>query len=117
MMNPEIVVIGSLNLDLVIEVGRFPGPGETVFGSSLKRFSGGKGANQAYAAGKLGGRVAMIGQVGNDDAGAAQISNLAEVGVDTAHIGRDPELPTGTAIIAVEKGGQNRIIVISGASG
>src|SRR5436190_1099779 len=98
-MSAEIVIVGSLNLDLVIELARFPGPGETVLGSSLQRFFGGKGANQAYAAAKLGARVAIIGQVGKDRAGDAQISNLAAVGVDTTHIGRDPLLPTGTAII------------------
>src|SRR5262245_50453435 len=97
-MKPEIVVVGSLNLDLVIELGRFPQPGETVIGSSLKTFCGGKGANQAYAAAKLGAHVAMIGQVGTDAAGQSQISNLRSLGVDTTQIKCAPDLPTGTAV-------------------
>jgi ribokinase len=115
-MNPEIIVIGSLNHDLVLRVPLFPSVGETVFGDSLQTFSGGKGANQAYAAAKLGARVAMVGQVGNDPAGEAQISNLSSVGVDTANIMRDPRAPTGAAVIALEQNGENRIIVVPGAN-
>lgn len=116
-MNPEIIVVGSLNIDLVVGVRHFPGPGETITGSSFRTFCGGKGANQAYAAAKLGARTAMIGQVGNDDAGKAQVSNLAAAGVDTRHILIDPAAPTGTAVIAVQEDGENRIIIVPGANG
>jgi ribokinase len=117
MAEPEIVVIGSLNRDLVVRVEKFPGRGETVPGMSLETFCGGKGANQAYAAAKLGGRVAMAGAVGNDDAGKAQIANLKSVQVDITCIGRADGIPTGTAIIALEESGENRIMVIPGANG
>lgn len=116
-MKAEIVVVGSLNNDLVVGVSQFPGPGETLPGHSLQTFCGGKGANQAYAAAKLGGPVAMIGQVGNDAAGQAQIANLAAAGAETKHILVDSEAPTGTAVIAVERNGQNRIVIIHGANG
>lgn len=112
----EIVVIGSLNTDLVTTVGRFPDAGETLVGDDFKIYCGGKGANQAYAAGQLGGNVAMIGQVGSDDFAKAQIDNLSSVGVKTDFIQRDSEQPTGTALIGVEASGENRIIVIPGAN-
>jgi len=113
----KIVVAGSLNMDLVAGVREFPAAGETVLGEDFRTFAGGKGANQAYAAARLGAHVAMLGQVGNDAAGEAQIRNLASVGVDTDSIGRDPDRPSGTAIIAVDAAKENRIIVIPGANG
>lgn len=114
---PDIVVVGSLNADLVASVARFPNPGETITGERFETFCGGKGANQAYAAGRLGASVAMIGQVGADSFGDRQLENLALVGVGTNSILRDPDQPTGTAIIGVEANGENRIIVIPGANG
>ena len=114
---PEIVVAGSLNLDIVATVERFPAAGETVAGEDLRTFPGGKGANQAYAAARLGARVAMVGRVGNDAAGETLIESLVSASVDTVGIGRDPDRPTGTAIIAVDVGRENRIIVIPGANG
>lgn len=117
-MTPEITVVGSLNLDLVVRVQKFPHAGQTIHGQSFQQFCGGKGANQAFASGRLGGRVAMVGQVGADDAGKAQISNLTRAGVNTNSVGCDPQNPSGTAIITVEDStGQNQIIVVPGANG
>jgi len=113
----EIVVVGSLNTDLVATVERFPEAGETLLGSDFKVYCGGKGANQAYAAARLGGNVAMIGLVGNDPFGTAQIENLSSVGVNTGAVQREPFQPTGTAVIGVEASGENRIIYIPGANG
>jgi ribokinase len=113
----EIVVVGSLNTDLVASVDRFPDAGETRTGHDFNVNCGGKGANQAYGAAALGACVAMVGQVGTDDFGSVQIKNLASVGVQTNHILRAPEQPTGTAIIGLEDSGENRIIVIPGANG
>ncbi len=116
-VRPEIVVVGSLNTDLVATVERFPEAGETLLGSDFKVYCGGKGANQAYAAGRLGGSVAMIGLVGNDRFGTAQIENLTSVGVQTGAVRREPSQPTGTAVIGVEASGENRIIYVPGANG
>jgi ribokinase len=114
---PRIVVVGSLNSDLVAYLERFPDAGETVRGRSFSTFCGGKGANQAYAAGKLGASAAMVGQVGDDPSGAAQLHNLESAGVDTTFVSRDYGASTGTAIIEVDAARQNRIIVIPGANG
>ena len=116
MTSPKIVVIGSLNTDLVATVDRIPEAGETLKGRDFNVYCGGKGANQAYAAGHLGGDVAMVGQVGTDNFGTTQIQNLSSVGINTDFIQRDPTRPTGTALIAVEASGENRIILVSGAN-
>ena len=117
-MDPKrILVVGSLNTDLVATIDRFPEAGETRTGTGFFTNCGGKGANQAYAAGALGGSVAMIGQVGEDDFGNAQIENLRARGVATKGILRDPDQPTGTALIGVESSGENRIVIIPGANG
>lgn len=113
----RIVVVGSLNSDLVAFLDEFPGPGETVTGHDFKTFPGGKGANQAYAAARLGAATAMIGQVGQDAAGDIQIRNLQQAGVETSHVCRHESAPTGTAIIGVDRARQNRIVVIPGANG
>lgn len=112
----KILVIGSLNLDYVIEVDKMPNIGETVIGKNLKKVPGGKGANQAYAVGKLGGDVSMIGAVGNDDAGKILLKNLRSVNVDTSGIEIIDEAITGQAYIHVNKKGENSITVISGAN-
>ena len=112
----KILVVGSLNMDMVLSVDHHPVPGETIIGDRLSYHSGGKGANQAYAVGKLGGDVRMIGCVGWDDNGMILIENLAQAGVDTTTIERVPEEPTGMAIIDVDKKGENSIVVISGAN-
>ena len=114
----RIAAIGSLNMDLVVRASRIPKPGETILGADdLQRIPGGKGANQAYASARLGAEVAMIGRVGDDVFGKQLISNLRKVGVDTHHITRDSDAPTGIALIVVEEGGQNSIVVSPGANG
>ena len=109
-------MLGSLNLDLVVTVPRLPQPGETVLGDRLGSYPGGKGANQAVAAARLGGQVAMVGRVGNDSFGAELIENLDRNGVDSSGVERDPAAPTGAALIYVEDGGQNMIVVAPGAN-
>jgi ribokinase len=112
-----IVVVGSLNADLVVRVDRFPAAAETVTGRDLRVFPGGKGANQAVAAARLGGRVRMIGRVGRDDHGRLLRDSLASAGVDVAGLIDDPDEPTGTAIITLDAAGQNQIVVVPGANG
>src|ERR1700730_11457846 len=112
----RIVVLGSLNLDLVVSVPHLPHPGETVLGDGLASYPGGKGANQAVAAARLGGQGAMIGRVGNDSFGAGLIENLDANHVDSSGVERDPAAPTGAALIYVEAGGQNMIAVAPGAN-
>jgi ribokinase len=116
-MPAPIVVVGSLNADLVVHVRRFPRPGETLSGSAFARFPGGKGANQAYAAARLGGTVTMVGQVGADDHGAWLTAHLARAGVDVSGVLRDPGHPTGVALITVDASGQNQIVLVAGANG
>lgn len=115
-MEARIVVVGSLNMDLVIRTPHLPLPGETLFGSDFRTAPGGKGANQAVAAARLGGVVSMIGRTGSDDFGRALRATMQADGVDMSHVGEDPEAATGVALIAVEDGGQNTIIVASGAN-
>lgn len=115
-MTPHIVVVGSLNMDLVIRTPRFPSPGETISGHDFHIIPGGKGANQAVAAARLGARVTMIGRVGDDAFGAQQLANLAQLGVDVSHVVQDPEAATGVALIAVDQSGQNCIILAPGAN-
>jgi ribokinase len=113
----SIVVIGSLNADLVVHVDRFPHAGETLSGSRFTRFPGGKGANQAYAAARLSGAAAMVGQVGADDHGAWLITHLTGAGVDTSRVVRDAVEPTGVALITIDAAGQNQIVLVAGANG
>ncbi len=112
-----ILVIGSLNADLVVRAPRFPAPGETISGNDLQIFPGGKGANQAVAAARLGADVAMIGRVGNDPFGSNLIDNLKQNRVDTSRVLRDESASTGTAIIVVDSNGQNSIVLSPGANG
>jgi ribokinase len=112
-----IVVVGSLNEDLVVRASRWPEAGETVFGEGLDRSIGGKGANQAAAAARLGGSVAFVGRVGDDTAGRRACAGLAAQGVETAHVAIDPREPTGTAVVGLDATGMNRIVVIAGANG
>ncbi|GLZ05133.1 ribokinase [Actinomadura sp. NBRC 104412] len=111
----EVVVVGSVNADLVIGVERRPGPGETVLGSDLAVYPGGKGANQAVAAARLGGRVAILARIGDDGNGALLRSALADAGVDLGHLLRTPG-PSGVALITVDPDGDNSIIVSPGAN-
>ncbi len=113
----ELVVVGSLNMDLVVKCGRIPVPGETVLGNGFAMVPGGKGANQAYAAAKLGkGSVSMIGRVGVDLFGEKLKANLASVGVDVGEVLETTVAPTGVATITVDERGQNSIVVASGAN-
>ncbi|HXM55264.1 MAG TPA: ribokinase, partial [Candidatus Dormibacteraeota bacterium] len=112
-----IVVLGSLNVDLVARVPALPRPGETVLGRRLETFAGGKGANQAVAAARLGGSVAMVGRVGRDAGGDLLVAGLARDGVDVGGVVRDAGEPTGTALILVDAGGENAIAVTAGANG
>ncbi|HEY3132701.1 MAG TPA: ribokinase [Acidobacteriota bacterium] len=116
-MKQKIVVVGSLHIDFVINVPHFPSPGETVVGSNFQVFPGGKGANQAYAAAKLGGSVSMVGQVGGDAQADWLKKNLASVGVDVSAVRRDPKNPSGTAGISIDPSGQNQILIMPGANG
>ena len=112
---PRIVVLGSLNIDLVAPVERMPRVGETLAGGDLSLFAGGKGANQAAAAAKLGGAVTMIGQVGADPFGSRLTNELASVGVDISGIGTSMRA-TGSACIYVLPTGDNAIVVSPGAN-
>jgi ribokinase len=112
-MPVELTVIGSINLDLVARVERLPREGETLTGSDLQRFSGGKGANQAVAAAKLGARVKMIGAVGADAFADDALAGLRHAGVDL-HL--QSEDVTGVALILVTEAGENQIVVIPGAN-
>lgn len=115
-MAGRVVVVGSLNADLVVRCERAPGAGETVAGSSLAFVPGGKGANQAVAAARAGARVAMVGCVGGDDFGRRLRASLRESAVDDTRV-REVAGATGTALIVVEKGGENRILLVPGANG
>lgn len=112
---PKIVVVGSLNVDHTLRVPHIPAPGETLTSSSMLTCFGGKGANQAVAAARAGGRVAMIGCVGVDDFGTRYIEALKAEGIDTTGVLR-AETPTGSAFIAVDDRGENSIIVNPGAN-
>ena len=112
----RVLVLGSLNVDLVTSVERHPRPGETVLGDGLSRLAGGKGANQAVAARAAGVEVTMVGCVGADAGGAAYRKRLAGRGIDVAHVRTASGEPTGTALIAVSDDAENAIIVVPGAN-
>ena len=112
----DVVVVGSLNLDLVARAPRLPGPGETVNGSTFVEVPGGKGLNQAVAASRAGARVAMIGAVGDDAAGAVLRNVLVEDGIDAHRLSVVEGEPTGRALIGVDEAAENSIIVVPGAN-
>ncbi len=115
--NKPIVVVGSLNMDLVMRTSRVPAGGETLNGHGFSTLPGGKGANQAVACARLGGKVVMIGQVGNDSFGKTLLEGLVTDGIDTDSIRQTSEVGTGVAVILVDDAGQNRIVLASGANG
>ena len=115
MGNKTILIIGSLNIDLVAMTKNLPQPGETVSGSNFYTFPGGKGANQAVAAAKLGANVYMAGCVGEDNFGSELLASLEQNNVDIKYVERVTE-PTGTALITVDSLGANTIVVIPGAN-
>ena len=112
----DVLVVGSINTDLVVAVPTLPQAGETVLGDDLQRIGGGKGANQAVAAARLGARTAFIGRVGSDAFGKARQAELESFGVAVAGISTDPCRPTGAALIMVDDHGDNVIAVSPGAN-
>ena len=113
---PRILVIGSINMDVVLRAEKFPAPGETVVGTDLSLIPGGKGANQAVALSRLGASASLLGCVGKDPWGEELIEKLEENGVDTVNVTSDESLPTGNATIIVDSEGENRIVLIAGAN-
>ncbi len=113
----DVVVLGSLNMDLVVRTAAIPRPGETVAGHGFATIPGGKGANQAAAAARLGAAVAMLGRVGQDAFGPALLENMRRQGVDVTHVRQDAEAPSGIAMITIDERGENTIVVAPGANG
>src|SRR5690349_17597541 len=113
---PTIVVLGSLNMDLIVRAPRLPAAGETLTGTGMSTVPGGKGANQAVAAARAGGRVRMLGAVGADDFGASLVRRLADAGVDPSRVRRLDGV-SGLALITVDDAAENTIVVIPGANG
>ena len=117
MTNPSsITVVGSANTDMVILADHFPSPGETILGGKFLMNPGGKGANQAVAAARLGGKVSFISRVGDDIFGQETFQNLQREGIDTRGLHKHPSLPSGVALITVDSQGENTIVVASGAN-
>jgi ribokinase len=112
----QIIVVGSINTDMVIGANKLPKPGETLIGHKFFMNPGGKGANQAVAAARMGGEVAMIANLGVDVFGDSAIAKLKEEGVNCEGITRDPDRPSGVAIINVDDTGENQIVVAPGAN-
>ncbi len=114
---PQITVIGSINMDLVVRCGTLPTPGQTLLAESATEICGGKGANQAVAAARAGGQVTMIGRVGDDAFADRLVANLEEAQIQPEHVLRTGNCASGLAVIAVENSGQNSILVVPGANG
>src|SRR6185437_431477 len=115
-MSKPLVVVGSINLDLVVTADHIPRPGETIIGSRFQTFYGGKGANQAVAAARIGYPTYMIGNVGDDVFGQQLVAGLAEAGVETSAVKTVPG-SSGVALITIGTGGENNIVVVPGANG
>lgn len=112
----RVCILGSINMDMVIEVDKMPQVGETILSKSIRKIPGGKGANQAVAASRSGAIVYMIGKVGQDDNGKILVDELIKDNINIDHIYKDEKEPTGIAIITVDSRGDNSIIVVSGAN-
>ncbi len=112
----RIAVVGSSNTDLVVMAPHIPAPGETVLGSEFMQAAGGKGANQAVAAARLGAHVTLITRVGRDHFGHVAVRGYREAAIDTRYVVRDPEAPTGVGLVVVDETGENAIAVASGAN-
>jgi ribokinase len=112
----SIVVLGSANTDMIVRVPRIPRPGETILGGGFSTAAGGKGANQAVAAARAGGRVSLIARVGRDALGDDARAGFEREGIAVEHVLRDPDEPTGVALIFVEESGENAIAVAGGAN-
>lgn len=111
----KILVVGSINMDLLVSTDEIPRPGETVMGNDLSQIPGGKGANQAVAMSKLNSDVTFLGKIGNDPFGETLLTSMKNSGVDTSYIEEDGET-TGIAVINVDKDGNNNIVVIAGSN-
>jgi ribokinase len=115
--SPHIVVVGSTNTDLVVAVPHIPAPGETILGGALQTVAGGKGANQAVAAARLGARVTFVARVGDDAFGTSAVAGFRREGINTTYIGVTPGVASGVALIPVsEETGENAIVVAPGAN-
>ena len=112
----NLLVVGSSNTDMVVKTDRFPRPGETIIGGEFFLFPGGKGANQAVAAARLGGRVAFVSRVGDDLFGRQAVAGFRAEGIDCTHVSTDPDAASGTALITVDAAGENSIVVAPGAN-
>ena len=112
----RIVVVGSSNTDIVVRTPKIPAPGETVLGSDFLMVGGGKGANQAVAAARLGGTVVLVAKVGNDMFGNQAVTALAAERIDTRFVTRESQRPSGIALITVDPKGENSIVVAPGAN-
>jgi len=112
----KIVVIGSSNTDMVVKTNRFPNPGETILGGTFFMFAGGKGANQAVAAARMGGDVVLVTKVGNDVFGKQAIEGFQKEKINTYYISTDHEKASGTALIIVNEHGENKIVVAPGSN-
>src|SRR4051794_16437361 len=112
----RVIVVGSVNIDLVVSGVRLPGPGETVLGGTFQRSHGGKGGNQAVAAARLGARVAFVGAVGDDAFGDEASEALVREGIDVSTLERRAGVATGVALIVVDPSGENQISVAAGAN-
>ena len=115
-MKPSIVVIGSSNTDMVIKADHLPAAGETIIGGSFFMNQGGKGANQAVAAARLGGNVSLIAKTGNDIFGHQALQHFKQEGINTSYVFTDSKHPSGVALITVDRNGENCIVVASGAN-
>ena len=113
---PKIVVLGGINMDLIGDTPRLPAQGETVIGERFYTTPGGKGANQAVAAAKLGASVKMVGRVGADAFGPTMLDDLRRHGIDVGGVAVDPHNPSGIAIILLDADRQNHIVAIYGAN-
>src|SRR5688572_1504742 len=116
-MPQPIIVVGSSNTDMVIKAEKFPMPGETLLGGEFFLFPGGKGANQAVAAARLGGKVIFIAKIGNDIFGEQALQQFRAEGIVTDYVVKDPKHPSGVALITVDKKGENTIVVAQGSNG
>jgi ribokinase len=115
-MRPSVVVVGSMNIDLVVKCRERPRPGETVLGMEHRYVPGGKGANQAFAAGQLGGKVSLIGCLGSDPLGTILSESLRGCGVDLSPVSILSDVPSGAAFITLDEKGENSIVVSGGAN-